>query len=177
MTRPLIVLAIAVVLLSLIAATSEIDRAWLGGASHERRMPEFALPGVLDPRRVLRSTQITAKVSLVNIWATWCVPCRREHGMLMRVSRESGVPIFGLNFRDQRADARRWLESLGDPYRASGFDAEGVVARQLDVYGLPETLVIDADGRIAYRHVGALSEEVWRLHLQPSLARLRQATP
>jgi len=116
-------------------------------------------------------------VSLVNIWATWCVPCRREHGMLMRVSRESGVPIFGLNFRDQRADARRWLESLGDPYRASGFDAEGVVARQLDVYGLPETLVIDADGRIAYRHVGALSEEVWRLHLQPSLARLRQATP
>jgi cytochrome c biogenesis protein CcmG/thiol:disulfide interchange protein DsbE len=92
--------------------------------------------------------------------------------MLMEIARESSVPIYGLNYRDKRDDAIRWLETLGDPYAASGFDADGKIAEDMEVYGTPETYVVDAHGAIAYRHLGPITEDVWRNKLRPLVARL-----
>ena len=95
--------------------------------------------------------------------------------MLLDITRRSGVPIYGLNYRDNRDDAVRWLEALGDPYVASGLDADGSVAEDLEVYGTPETYVVAADGTIAYRPLGAITDDIWRDRLGPLVARLNAA--
>ena len=110
---------------------------------------------------------------MINVWATWCVPCRREHGVLLGIARESSVAIYALNYRYRREDAVRWLETLGDPYVASGFDADGTVAEALAVYGTPETYVVDARGRIVHVHVGVLTAANWRQTVLPAVARAR----
>jgi cytochrome c biogenesis protein CcmG/thiol:disulfide interchange protein DsbE len=137
-----------------------------------QRISEFSLPRVRTPERALTSDQLAGHVGLINVWASWCVPCRREHDVLMHVARESHVPIYGLNYRDTRDDAVGWLEALGDPYAASGFDADGKVAAGLELFGTPETYVVDTRGAIAYRHLGPITEDVWRNTLRPLVARL-----
>ena len=170
--RVLVLLAVGVVALMLTTVAIEGNLSSFAQSEQSQRLTEFTLPGVRVPERALTSDQLAGHVALINVWASWCVPCRREHGTLMEIARQSTVPIYGLNYRDNRDDAVRWLEALGDPYAASGFDAAGKVAEALQVYGTPETYVVDAHGAIAYRHLGPITEEVWRNNLQPLLARL-----
>ena len=170
--RTLGLLAAGVVILTLITVATEADLSYLTGSARVQRLPEFSLPRLRTPERVFSSDQLAGHVGLINVWATWCVPCRREHGVLMDIAGESSVPIYGLNYRDKRDDAIRWLESLGDPYAASGFDADGKVAEGLDVYGTPETYVVDRRGAIAHRHLGPITEDVWRDTLRPLVVRL-----
>lgn len=167
--RVLVLPAIGVVVFAL---AIEADLSFLGRSAQPQQLTAFALPRVREPEVVLTSDQLAGQVALINVWASWCVPCRREHGMLMEMARESSVPIYGLNYRDKRDDAIRWLQALGDPYAASGFDANGEVGRALEVYGTPETYVVDAHGGIAYRHQGPITEDVWRNTLRPLVARL-----
>jgi len=170
--RMLVIIAVGVVVLTLTAVAMEGNLSSIAQSAQPQRLTEFTLPRVRVPERALTSDQIVGHVALINVWASWCVPCRREHGMLMKIARESNVPIYGLNFRDNQDDAVRWLETLGDPYAASGFDAAGKVAEDLEVYGTPETYVLDAHGAIAYRHLGPITEDAWRNNLRPLLARL-----
>lgn len=170
--RTLVLLAAGVVVLTVITVATEADLSYLTGSARAHRLPEFSLSRVRVPERAFSSDQLAGHVGLINVWATWCVPCRREHGVLMDIARESRVPIYGLNYRDKRDDAIRWLETLGDPYTASGFDADGKVAEDLEVYGTPETYVVDAHGAIAYRHLGPVTKDVWRNILRPLVARL-----
>ena len=167
--RVLVFPAIGVVVFAL---AIEADLSFLTRSAQPQQLTAFALPRVREPDRVLSSDQLAGQVALINVWASWCVPCRREHGMLMEIARESSVPIYGLNYRDKRDDAIRWLETLGDPYAASGFDDAGKIAESLEVYGTPETYVVDAHGAIAYRHLGPITEDVWRNKLRPLVARL-----
>jgi cytochrome c biogenesis protein CcmG/thiol:disulfide interchange protein DsbE len=139
-----------------------------------RSTPVFSVPRLDDPARTLAHTDLQGAVSLLNVWATWCVPCRQEHETLLGIARDTGVPIYGLNYRDDRDDARRWLRLLGDPYRATGFDGDGSASLGLGVEGAPETYVIDASGRIAHKHVGPLTPQVWEHTLSPLIRRLRQ---
>jgi len=111
-------------------------------------------------------------VSLLNVWATWCVGCREEHPLLLRIARETGIPIYGINYKDDREAALRWLERLGDPYVASGFDGDGRVGIDLGVYGLPETFVVDERGMIAYKHIGPITPAAWQEKIAPVVARL-----
>ena len=112
------------------------------------------------------------KVALVNIWATWCPPCRKEHPLLVSIADRTGLPIYGINYKDGRTAAVQWLERLGDPYIASGFDEAGTVGLDLGVYGLPETFVVAADGQIAYKHIGPITEQVWQEKLAPVIRSL-----
>lgn len=104
---------------------------------------------------------LSPRPALVNVWATWCYSCRVEHPYLLALA-ERGIPIYGLNYKDDSAKAVQWLEQLGDPYRLNIVDVEGSVGLDLGVYGAPETYVIAEDGRIAHRHVGVLNETVFR---------------
>ncbi len=137
-----------------------------------RPAPAFALPTVRDPARTVSERDLRGRAALLNVWASWCTACRQEHPFLLRLAREEGVAIYGLNYKDRREDALRWLDRLGDPYVWSAQDRSGRVGIDWGVYGVPETFVLDAQGIIRYKHVGPLDEKVWRERIAPLLAQL-----
>ncbi len=134
--------------------------------------PAFALPRLDDPAVTLTNADLLGQVSLVNIWATWCVGCREEHDTLLRIAANGDVPIFGLNWKDDTAKARDWLTQLGDPYAATGVDGDGRVAIDWGVYGAPETFLLDASGVVLYKHIAPLTMDIWHEEFLP---RIRQA--
>ena len=156
--------------------------AW--GMTHDARtvpsaligktVPQFSLPPVKGRALGLASTDLTGEVSLVNVFASWCVACREEHPVFMQLKADGVVPIHGLNYKDQPDNAARWLNTMGDPYTRTGADIAGRVAIDWGVYGVPETFVITKDGRIAYKHIGALTPKVLEDTILPLIRRLRQ---
>ena len=149
---------------------SRIPSALIG-----RRAPKFSLPPVQGRVLGLSDADLLGQVSLVNVFASWCVECRTEHPLLMRLAREKTVPIHGLNYKDAPGDAARWLNTMGDPYARTGADRDGRVAIDWGVYGVPETFVVGADGVIAYKHIGAITEAALADTILPLVARLRRA--
>jgi cytochrome c biogenesis protein CcmG/thiol:disulfide interchange protein DsbE len=136
-------------------------------------VPKFSLPPVQGRRLGLASDDLFGEVSLVNVFASWCVACREEHPLLMRLSGERVVAVHGLNYKDEPENASRWLNVNGDPYTRTGADRDGRVAIDWGVYGVPETFVVGADGRIAHKQIGPLPEEVLQKTILPLVARLR----
>ena len=140
-------------------------------------IPEFELPqleGAGLPGFSSTDLQL-GQVTLVNIFASWCFPCRAEHPFLMRLSKEFAVPIYGINYKDKPADAAGWLAEFGNPYVAIGGDEDGRVTIDWGVYGIPETFVIDRAGVIRYRHVGPLLPKVLEQEILPLIRSLREA--
>ena len=132
--------------------------------------PAMDLPNLEDPEQRLTSAAYAGDVALVNVWATWCVGCRQEHEFLLALTEHADVPIYGLNWRDQRPAALSWLDRLGDPYVATGFDPDGSAGIDWGVYGAPETFLIGRDGRVLQKHAGPLDEAVWQQKFAPLLA-------
>ncbi len=149
-----------------------LDPQALPSALIDKPLPSFSLPA-LGQERVVDQGMVTGEVSLFNVWATWCVSCRIEHPFLTELAL-NGLPIYGINYKDEDAEALRWLDELGDPYRLSIVDAEGSLGLDLGVYGAPETYVVDAAGVIRYRHVGVVNELVWAQTLKPIIDELRR---
>lgn len=112
-------------------------------------------------------------VKLVNFWASWCAPCRVEHPNLEALAREEGVPILGVNYKDERGNALGFLDELGNPYRAVSADQGGRTARDWGVYGVPETFVVDGAGRVLARLAGPVTERTLERTIRPALARAR----
>jgi cytochrome c biogenesis protein CcmG, thiol:disulfide interchange protein DsbE len=127
----------------------------------DRPAPSFALPAVPGLALAgLGSDALRGEVTIVNVFASWCQPCRVEHPIFMRLARENAVPILGINYKDKAEDARKWLADLGNPYRAIGYDFEGRVSIDWGVYGVPETFVVDRAGTIRFKHVGPVTPAV-----------------
>lgn len=143
----------------------------------DKPLPAFALPTVADPARTVAAEDLRGRVYLLNVWASWCVACREEHPLLVDLAKTGAVPIIGLNYKDPREDAIRWLKALGDPYETSLADLDGRVGIELGVYGVPETFLIDRDGIIRYKHIGPVTPEVLANVLLPRVAELRGAAP
>ncbi len=139
-----------------------------------KMVPEFSLPPVKGGTLGLASTDLRGEVSIVNVFASWCVACREEHPLLMGIKEAGIVPLHGLNYKDKPDDARAWLDEMGDPYTRIGADISGRVAIDWGVYGVPETFVIDREGRIAYKHIGAVTPEVLRDTIMPIISKLRK---
>lgn len=147
----------------------EIPSALIG-----KPVPQFSLPPVQGRTLGLSGADLADEVSLVNVFASWCVACREEHPLFMQLKAEGGVPIHGLNYKDQPDNAARWLNTLGDPYTRTGADRDGRVAIDWGVYGVPETFVITKDGRIAHKHIGPLTSKDIEATILPLVRRLRQ---
>ena len=162
-----VLILIPIMILGLRSDPSVLPSQYIG-----KPAPEFNLPTLRDPDKTLSNEDLKGQISLVNIWATWCVGCRAEHQFLMALSREKTIPIYAINWRDNRADALRWLEALGDPYVASGFDGEGRVGIDWGAYGAPETFLVNADGNVVYRFTGPLSRALWNQEFVPRIAEL-----
>jgi cytochrome c biogenesis protein CcmG/thiol:disulfide interchange protein DsbE len=137
-------------------------------------VPDFKLPPVQGRTLGLSTEDLKGEVSLVNVFASWCVACREEHPLLMRLSQQGAVPIHGLNYKDAPKDAADWLDTLGDPYTRTGADINGRVGIDWGVYGVPETFVIDRNGRIAYKHIGPISLSDWEEKIAPLVEQLRK---
>lgn len=164
-----IVLAVAFAI-GLTLRPGEIPSALIG-----KPVPAFELPPVKGRTLGLSSTDLEGEVSLVNVFASWCVECRVEHPILMKLANDGTVPVHGLNYKDRPDDASTWLDELGDPYTRTGADVNGRVGIEWGVYGVPETFVVDRSGRIAYKHIGALTPEVLRREVLPLVERLKQS--
>jgi cytochrome c biogenesis protein CcmG, thiol:disulfide interchange protein DsbE len=135
--------------------------------------PSFALPLLAEPSRQLKREELLGQVWVLNVWASWCAPCREEHPLVIALARRSGVPVYGLNYKDKPEAASNWLKQLGNPYTANWVDADGRVGIEWGVYGVPETFVVDKAGVIRFKHVGPLTEAVVRDKLEPVLKGLK----
>jgi cytochrome c biogenesis protein CcmG, thiol:disulfide interchange protein DsbE len=172
MGRYFIPLAIFLVLAVFLGVGLRLDPHLVPSPLIGKPAPDFTLPDVKDPNKNLSRKDLLGKVSLVNVWASWCVSCRAEHPLLVELARTGRVTVYGLNYKDQREDALRWLEVLGDPYLLSAFDQDGRVGIDWGVYGTPETFVVDRRGIIRYKHVGPISVEVIEQTILPLVSRL-----
>jgi cytochrome c biogenesis protein CcmG/thiol:disulfide interchange protein DsbE len=151
------------------------DPSVIPSALIDHPIPDFELPAVKEAGVPgLSDETIRGKVALVNVFASWCAPCKVEHPILMRLARENRVAIYGINYKDWWEDARGWLGQLGNPYSAIGYDESGRVALDWGVYGVPETFLIDKQGRIRFKHVGQLTPDVLNNTLLPLIAQLEK---
>ena len=149
------------------------DSSILPSTLIDKPVPQFALLPLLDGESGLKTADLTGEVSLVNVFASWCVPCRAEHPYLVKAAEQDGVPLYGINWKDKRADATAWLEELGNPYKAIGFDPDNKAGVEWGVYGAPETYVIDRKGRVRYKHVGPVFDETLENTILPLVRQLR----
>ncbi|RVU30294.1 DsbE family thiol:disulfide interchange protein [Neptunomonas marina] len=140
----------------------QLDPSELESALLDKPFPAFSAPSLSDENQLVTEQDLKGKPALVNVWATWCPTCKQEHAQLNRIAREEGVIIYGINYKDDRSAAKEWLRRYSDPYVLNIFDADGALGVNLGVYGAPETYVIDANGVIRYKHVGAVDEKVWQ---------------
>jgi len=147
-----------------------------------KTVPDFALPalsgvpGEPSPVPGLASAQLkTGKVSVLNVWASWCAPCIAEHPQLIELSKQR-IPLYSINYKDKPDAARRFLANHGNPFRAVGADETGFTAIDFGVYGVPETFVIDGSGRIAYRFPGPLTPEIVAQKIMPAIRKAEQET-
>lgn len=129
--------------------------------------PPFALPSLTDPTRQVNSVQLKGHWYLFNVWGTWCGECRAEHETLLAVSRTGVVPLIGLDWKDSEEDARTWLAQLGNPYQAVAVDRSGRAAIDWGVYGAPETFLVNPQGIVVYKHIGALTSDAWTHQILP----------
>ncbi|HID83175.1 MAG TPA: DsbE family thiol:disulfide interchange protein [Chromatiales bacterium] len=136
--------------------------------------PAFELPLLKKPENSISTDAFKGKVSLLNVWATWCVSCRAEHEVLTAIANTGKVDIYGLNYKDEREAAKKWLQVYGDPYVVSAFDADGRVGIDWGVYGTPETFVIDQQGIIRHKVIGPVTVEIWQEELLPLITKLEQ---
>lgn len=139
----------------------------------DKPVPDFDLPPLLDDTPGLATADFGGKVALVNVFASWCIPCRAEHPIITRLAEEGVVEVYGLNWKDKKADATAWLKELGNPYHRIGHDLSGRVGIDWGVYGVPESYLIDKAGRIRYKHVGPIFSDTLKETLMPLITDLQ----
>ena len=168
---PLILL---VALVSVFAFSIDRDSTLVRSVLIDKPVPDFALPAVdgLDAPG-FDTAALRGEVTVVNVFASWCIPCRDEHPLLETLKAQTGVRLFGINHSDAPENARAFLAELGNPYDAVGADRDRRVSIDWGVYGVPETFLVDADGVITYKHVGPLTPAAIETELLPALEKAR----
>ena len=168
----LIPLAAFLALAVMLAVGLKLDPREVPSPLIDKPAPKFALQRLDDAQKTIRLDDMRGKVWVLNVWASWCVACREEHPLLVEFAKKRVVPLYGLNYKDKRDDAKAWLARFGNPYDASLFDDEGRVGIDFGVYGVPETFVIDQNGVIRLKHIGPLTPDVLATKIEPLLKKL-----
>lgn len=139
----------------------------------DKPVPQFDLPALIEAVPGLATKDFGGEVAVVNVFASWCVPCRAEHPLITRLAEDEAVPVFGLNWKDKKEDATAWLRQLGNPYDRVGHDPSGRAGIDWGVYGVPETYIIGKQGRIRYKQVGPLSADILNDTILPVIRELQ----
>jgi cytochrome c biogenesis protein CcmG/thiol:disulfide interchange protein DsbE len=174
MNRFLLPLGIFVVLVVFLAIGLKLDPHEVPSPLVGKPAPAFELPQLRQPEQKFSPREMQGKVWLLNVWASWCVSCRQEHPLLVELARAGTVPLYGLDYKDARADALKWLMQFGDPYALSVADTEGRVGIDYGVYGVPETYLIDKAGVIRYKQIGPITREVLDTKILPLVKELQK---
>jgi cytochrome c biogenesis protein CcmG/thiol:disulfide interchange protein DsbE len=154
-------------------AAAALPPAVVAASAEGWPLPRLRLPALTPGAPELRLDALRGRQHVINVWASWCAPCRLEHPLLVDLARRHPEVVFvGINHRDARDDALRWLAELGNPFRLVAHDPEGRAARLLKVIGPPQTLLVDRQGLVQHRHLGPLTPEALRDRLEPLLAAL-----
>jgi len=167
--RPLYLLPlVAFVLIALFFVVGlRLDPTLIPSARIGKEVPAFDLPALHDEAARVTSADLRdGQMKLLNVFAEWCVPCRVEHPLLMSL-QQRGVVIYGLNYKDTPENAKRFLRDLGDPYTRIAQDTRGRVGIDLGISGVPETFVVDGEGKILFQHIGPLTRDVVMEHILP----------
>ena len=136
--------------------------------------PDFQLPQLQQATGAFSAKEMRGKVWLLNFWGTWCVACREEHPLLVQYAKTGAVPIYGVDYKDERAAALQWLDEFGNPYTLTAFDVDGRVSIDYGVYGAPESYLIDRNGVIRFKQIGPITEDVWQNKILPLAKQLNQ---
>ena len=139
----------------------------------DKPAPAFNLPTLHQPDKNISIDDLKGKVTLINVWASWCAACRVEHPVFVEAAKTNqNLNLYGLNYKDMRPEALKWLNNLGDPYKASAYDESGSIGIDYGVYGVPETFVIDKSGIIRYKHIGPVSKDQFETIILPLVKEL-----
>ena len=163
---PLILFVFIVVFLyfSLNATSSKLPSPLLG-----KMFPNIEAKDFYSDESVLLTNLFSEKMSLVNVWASWCVTCRQEHQMMMKIANNNDLQLIGINYKDTRIDGERYLEMMGNPFDVIVFDPSGNIGLDLGVYATPETFLVDQQGVILHKHIGAIDSKVWEEDFDPHI--------
>jgi len=170
--RFLLPLGIFLGLVVFLAAGLKLDPKEVPSPLIDKPAPGFALTRLDNPAQTIRRDDLLGKVWMLNVWASWCGACREEHPLLVEFSRKKMLPIYGLNYKDERVPGLKWLANFGNPYDASLFDQDGRVGIDWGVYGVPETFIIDRQGVVRFKHIGPLTPDVIHTRIEPLLRQL-----
>lgn len=171
--RYLIPIGLFVVLLAVFARGLQLDPTLVPSPLIDKPAPEFDLPTLYDPYKHFTKGTLVGKVSLYNVFASWCTACRLEHPLLMGLKHAGKVPVYGLNYKDERKNALQWLNEFGDPYAGIAYDFPGKSAIDWGVYGVPETYVLDHRGVIRYKQIGPIDRKTLETRILPIVERLQ----
>jgi cytochrome c biogenesis protein CcmG/thiol:disulfide interchange protein DsbE len=173
MNRYVIPLAVFVVLVVFLGIGLGLNPREVPSPLIDKPAPVFSLAQLHTPAQSFALKDMSGKVWLLNVWASWCVSCREEHPILVELSKSNAVPIVGLNYKDQREDALQWLDKFGNPYNLSVSDTNGRVGIDFGVYGVPETFVIDKAGVIRYKQIGPVTPQALEQTIMPLVRKLQ----
>ncbi len=172
MKRYLIPLGLFVVLALFLGVGLKLNPREVPSPLIDKPAPAFSLPTLADPAVSFTAEQMKGKVWVLNVFASWCVPCLAEHPHVTALARMPGVNVVGLNYKDKPEDAQRWLARHGDPYQAIAADASGRVGIDYGVYGVPETFIIDRHGVIRHKQIGPITAQSLNDEILPLLKKL-----
>lgn len=165
---PLVVFLVLAVFLGigLMLRPNEVPSPMIG-----KPAPAFSAPRLYNPEQTLTEADLQGEVSVLNVFASWCVPCREEHPYVSALAER--VPVYGLNYKDERADSVAWLQRFGNAYRAIAYDRDGKIGMDWGVYGVPETFILDRNGVIRHKHIGVIDARSLREEIMPIIEQLR----
>lgn len=155
-TRFLIPMAIVLGLLVILAIGLTLNPREVPSPLIDKQAPAFSLPRLHQPDQLITEQSLKGEITLLNVWASWCVACREEHAQIERLANDYGLTVIGLNYKDKPEDALGWLAHFGNPYSVVAVDGDGRVGIDWGVYGVPETFVVDSHGKIRYKHIGPI---------------------
>ena len=153
------------------------DMNWVPSPLIDKPAPEFNLPLLYEPTKTVARRDLLGKPWLLNVFGSWCVTCQDEHPVLMAYAKKLGVPLIGMDWKDDPDTAKRWLAQFGNPYDTIIVDENGKAGIDFGVYGAPETYLVDAQGVIRYKHIGNLTPDIIASELRPAITRLGEARP
>jgi cytochrome c biogenesis protein CcmG/thiol:disulfide interchange protein DsbE len=171
----LIPLAIFLVIAVFLGVGLTRDPRKLPSTMIDKPAPQFTLKQVSEPAKTFSPADMKGQVWMLNVWASWCTACRVEHPLLVEISNSKIVPLIGLDYKDKPEDAVKFLAQQGNPYNLSALDLEGRVGIDYGVYGVPETFIIDKNGRIRHKHVGPITPESLQKEILPIIAELKKS--
>jgi len=168
-----ILLAVFIALVVLLGVGLQLNPREVPSPLIGKPAPAFQLPQLHEPGKTFSPADMKGRVWMLNVWASWCVSCRVEHPVLMELAKRGVIPIYGLDYKDQPDEAKKWLVQFGNPYQLSAIDAKGVVGIDYGVYGVPETYIIDKRGVIRYKQIGPVTPEALRTKVLPLVKQLQ----